>query len=56
MFVQNYLPFEKTIPTNSTLFYIKGYTIETSTTVDKGIIKTYDFQNAVKTQISTIPF
>ena len=53
---QNYLPFEKTIPTNSTLFYIKDYTIETSTTVDKGIIKTYDFQNAIKTQISTIPF
>lgn len=53
---QNYLPFEKTIPTNSTLFYIEDYTIETSTTVDKGIIKTYDFQNAIKTQISTIPF
>lgn len=53
---QNYLPFEKTIPTNSTLFYIENYTIETSTTVDKGIIKTYDFQNAIKTEISTIPF
>ena len=53
---QNYLPFEKTIPTNSTLFYIENYTIETSTTVDKGIIKTYDFQNAIKTQISTVPF
>lgn len=53
---QNYLPFEKTIPTDSILFYIENYTIETSTTVDKGIIKTYDFQNAIKTKISTVPF
>ena len=36
---ENYLPFEKTIPTNSILFYIENYTIETSTTVDKVLLK-----------------